>query len=243
VFRPIKTKRVYEQVAEQIQAHIRAGNLRPGDRLVSERELADLLQVSRAAVREALSALEFVGVVESRQGEGTFVAEVSEHAFAEHLALLLAFERRTSLDMLEMRKILEVAAVELAAQRADRHDLEKIEYALLQMQRDLARDVLGEENDGLFHRAIVEAARNTMLSKTMSLIYDLVVHNMRTSRQHLFHNPHNRQLLYEQHQNVFNAVRRSDSAGARLAMIAHLEFVEAELLRDEISRSDADSTA
>jgi GntR family transcriptional repressor for pyruvate dehydrogenase complex len=80
-----------------------------------------------------------------------------------------------------------------------------------------------------------------MLSKTMSLIYDLVVHNMRTSRQHLFHNPHNRQLLYEQHLNVFNAVRRSDSAGARLAMIAHLEFVEAELLRDETSRSDTDS--
>jgi len=233
VFRPIKSKRVYEQVAEQIQARIRAGELKPGDRLVSERELADMLQISRTAVREALSALEFVGVVESRQGEGTFVATVSEHAFTEHLALMLAFERRTSLDMLEMRKILEAAAADLAAQRANPADLEKMSHALHLMQCDLERDVLGEDNDGLFHRYIVEAAGNAMLSKTMSLMYDLVVHNMRTSRQLLLLHPINRQLLYAQHLEVFTAIERADSTAARLAMIAHLEFVEAELLKDE----------
>ena len=73
MFKPIKTKRVCEQVVEQIQDLMQKGELRPGDKLLSERELSDRLGVSRAAVREALSALDFLGVLESRQGEGTFI--------------------------------------------------------------------------------------------------------------------------------------------------------------------------
>ncbi|MBT9177209.1 MAG: HTH-type transcriptional regulator LutR [Firmicutes bacterium] len=230
MFKPVKTRRVYEQVVEQIQGHLAAGDLKPGDKLMPERALADLLSVSRASVREALSVLEFVGILESRQGEGTFITSGHKKEFTEQLAFLVAAERRANLDILEMRKILEVAAADLAAQRANPEDLDNIHRALQLMRRDLDSDILGEDNDAAFHRSIVEATRNTMLSKTMNLTYDLVVQNMRTSRQHLFRQPGNRERLYAQHSKVFDAIQSKSGALARQAMIEHLEFVEGELL-------------
>lgn len=234
MFKPIRTKRVYEQVVDQIQDLIQKGDLRPGDKLLSERELSELLGVSRSSIREALSALDFLGILDSRQGEGTFIAAASEQQLTEHLAVLLTMERDANLEMLEMRKILEAAAASLAAQRARADDVLQIGEALQCMKADLDSGVLGEENDARFHRCVVDATGNKTLARTMSLFSDLIVQNMRASRLHLFRKSGNRERLYEQHRQVFAAIEARNTDLARRAMLDHLEFVEGELLRGSL---------
>lgn len=229
MFKPIKTKRVYEQIVEQIKELIRQGDLKPGDKLMSERELSDKLGVSRTSVREALSALSFLGVLESRHGEGTFISEVSEQLLIEPLALFMAMDREASLELLEVRKMMESFAAELAAIRADNEEIDKMRQALELMEQDFKQGILGEENDAAFHYNIAEATGNKMLVKVMNLISDLLVQNMRTSRQYLFNKKGNAEKLYLQHLNIYNAIREKDPEKAKQAMYNHLSFVEEEL--------------
>ena len=229
LFKPIKTKRVYEQIVEQIKELMRQGDLKPGDKLMSERELSDKLGVSRTSVREALSALDFLGILESRQGEGTFISNVSEQVLIEPLALFMMMDREASLELLEVRKMMESDAAELAAFRAEDEDIEKMSKALALMEQDLKQKVLGEENDAIFHYSIAEATRNTMLMKMMSLISDLLVQNMRTSRQYLYNKKGNAEKLYQQHCNIYRAIKEGNPKQAKQEMFDHLDFVEKEL--------------
>ncbi|MDF2840109.1 MAG: GntR domain protein [Clostridia bacterium] len=231
VFKPIKTKRVYEQIVEQIKELMNQGDLKPGDKLMSERELSDKLGVSRTSVREALSALDFLGILESKQGEGTFISEVSEHLLIEPLALFMAMDREASLELLEVRKMMESYAAELAAIRANEEDIEKMTKVIGLMEQDFKQKVLGEENDAVFHYNIAEATGNRMLVKMMNLISDLLVQNMRSSRQYMFNKKENAEKLYLQHLNIFNAIKDRKQDLAKQAMFDHLDFVEKELTR------------
>lgn len=229
MFKPIKTKRVYEQIVDQINNLMRQGDLKPGDKLMSEKELADKLKVSRTSVREALSALDFLGVLESRQGEGTFISDVSQQSLIEPLALFMMLDREASIELLEVRKIMEAQAAELAATRSDGDDIIKIEKAIRLMETDLEEKILGEENDALFHYSIAEATKNKTLVKLMNMISDLVVQNMRTSRQYLYSKEGNAEKLYQQHYNIYLAIRKGNPSLAKEAMFNHLDFVEKEL--------------
>ncbi|MDF2530746.1 MAG: GntR domain protein [Clostridia bacterium] len=231
MFKPIKTKRVYEQIVEQIKELMRQGDLKPGDKLMCERDLSDKLGVSRTSVREALSALAFLGILESRHGEGTFIAEVSEQLLIEPLALFMAMDREASLELLEVRKMMESYAAELAAVRADAEDIKKIKEALELMEQDFKQNILGEENDAAFHYSIAEATGNRMLVKMMNLISDLLVQNMRSSRQYMFYKNGNAEKLYLQHLNIFNAIKEGNHELAKKEMFDHLDFVEKELTR------------
>ncbi len=231
MFRPIKTKRVYEQIVDQIRQLIQRGDLKPGDRLMSERELSELLGVSRTSVREALSALDFLGILESRQGEGTFIANVSEQSLIEPLALIMAMDREASLELLEVRKMLEVEAAELAAIRSTDENLLQMKDALELMERDLEQHSLGEEGDAKFHYHIAEATNNKVLVKLMNTISDLLVQNMRTSRKYLYTSEGNAEKLYLQHLNIFNAIRQRDPVLAKEEMYNHLDFVQTEMTK------------
>ena len=235
MFRPIKTKRVYEQIVDQIRQLIRRGDLKPGDKLMSERELSELLGVSRTSVREALSALDFLGILESRQGEGTFIANVSEQSLIEPLALIMAMDREAGLELLEVRKMLEGEAAELAALRASEEDLHQMKDALKTMTLDLKHDNLGEAGDAKFHYAIAEATGNKVLVKLMNTISDLLVQNMRSSRMYMYTQQGNAEKLYQQHIEIFEAIQSGDPQDARGAMICHLEFVQEEMTKNYLS--------
>ncbi|KAB3526349.1 FadR/GntR family transcriptional regulator [Alkaliphilus serpentinus] len=229
MFKPIKTKRVYQQIVDQINQLMRQGELKPGDKLMSEKELADKLKVSRTSVREALSALDFLGVLESKQGDGTFISEVSQQSLIEPLALFMMLDREASIELLEVRKIMEAQAAELAAMRSDDDDLSKISKAIELMEVDLEKKILGEENDAMFHYAIAEATKNKTLVKLMNMISDLVVQNMRTSRQYLYSKKGNPEKLFQQHYDIYVAIKDGNPSLAKKAMFNHLDFVEREL--------------
>ncbi|MHB1394006.1 MAG: FadR/GntR family transcriptional regulator [Clostridia bacterium] len=229
MFKPIKTKRVYEQIVEQIKELMKQGDLKPGDKLMSERELSEKLGVSRTSVREALSALAFLGILESRHGEGTFISAVSGQRLIEPLALFMTMDREASLELLEVRKMMESNTAELAAVRADEGDIKKMSQVVESMEQDFKQNILGEENDARFHYTIAEVTGNKMLVKMMNLISDLLVQNMRTSRQYLFNKKGNAEKLYLQHLNIFNAIKEGNHELAKKEMLNHLDFVEEEL--------------
>ena len=232
-FKPIQPRKIYEQIVGQIKSMISEGDLSPGDKLPSERTMAERLQVSRASVREALSALHMMGLVEIKSGEGTYINQNEVNAIIEPLALILLMERDTIFEILEVRKSLEVEAAGLAAMRHTEDELNAMEEALREMERDIKADKLGEEADWKFHFSIARGSHNTLLIRLMNTISDTMQQTMKKSRQKLYMKENNASRLFEQHMEIFNSIRDRDDEKARNEMYQHLKFVEIEMSGEE----------
>lgn len=225
-FEQIRPQKIYEKIAEQIKNMIENGDIKPGDKLLSVRELAEQFQVGRSAVREALSALQAMGLIEMKQGEGTYVRQLSPSEILKdkYSAILMEDEHIESL--LEVRKIIESAAAELAAQRRDLDDLARLKEALQLMEKDLNSGTHGEKADWLFHYNIAKAAKNEMLVYIIETISDSMKQNLRSNREILFSKEGMPQKLLEDHQNIYNAIERKDSEEAKNYLYNHLQQVE-----------------
>jgi GntR family transcriptional repressor for pyruvate dehydrogenase complex len=231
-FSPIKTKRLYEEIVEQIKQLITDGKLKPGDRLLAERELAEQFQVSRASVREAIRTLEMLGVIDIRPGEGTFVRDSETDDIIRPLAMFLAVERSSLLDMFEMRRIFETATASLAAERATEEELDHIEAMLEKMRERL--NVLdpekGEEFDAAFHYAVAEATHNSLLTKLFKTVSEEFAKANSVARRQLYHDSvQNAQKIIDQHSEILGAIRSRSPKEASAAMLNHLNFAEGEL--------------
>lgn len=229
--KPIKTKRIYEEIIEQIRVLVTEGHLQPGDRLPSERDLAGQLNVSRASVREALSALEMMGLLEIRSGEGTFIKKINIDSVVTPLTWVLSMEKDTVLELLEVRKMIEGQAVALATRRAKPEDLRELEDALHLMYVDLQTGQLGEDADHRFHYAIAKASQNKILLRLMNAISDTMHQTLKTSRIRLYEGKDAPERLYQEHSLVFDAILKQDSEQARRIMLEHLDGVEDKLLK------------
>lgn len=231
-FKPIKTKKIYEEVIEQIKELISEGTLSPGDRLISERELAVKLGVGRSAVREAFRSLETMGLIEIRPGEGTFIREASPHKLIEPLAMAILMDKRNNYDILEVRKILEVGTAGLAAERRTDEELSKIEAALRQMTVNVKEGLFGDEADLAFHQAIAEAAHNPILIKLWYTIGDSMHQAMKVARQKFFLTIGTPERLIDEHQKIYQAIKAKDSSKASEYMFDHLVKVEKQMAHD-----------
>lgn len=223
--KPVKNRKIYEEIIEQVKNLIAEGELVPGDKLISERVMAEKLKVGRSVVREAFRALEAMGIVEIRQGEGTFIKKTSNQALAEMLALILMTERNTARELLELRKILEVGAAGLAALRHTDEELKKMIAALTQMEDDLESGDLGQQADWDFHYAVAEATHNSLLVLLMDSIADTMRRVLRTARLELYRTTGTPERLLREHRTIFNAIRQGWEQEARQAMYDHLNRV------------------
>jgi GntR family transcriptional repressor for pyruvate dehydrogenase complex len=231
-FTPVKTRRLYEDIVEQIKQFITGGELKPGDKLLAEREMAERLQVSRVSVREAIKALEMLGFVDIRPGDGTFVRDTNTDDIIRPLAMFLAVERNSLLDMFEVRRIFETATAGLAADRAEAHEVEHIRTLLEKMKDgiNLQDSEKGEEFDTAFHYAVAEATHNSLLTKLFRTVSEEFAKAISTARRQLFlDSSDNPQKIIDQHTRVFEAIQRGDAKGASEAMLEHLTFAELEL--------------
>lgn len=233
IFKPIKTRKIYEEIVEQIKELITEGTLNPGDKILSERELSEKLKVSRASLREALSAMEIMGLVEVKPGEGTYIRQTNLDSFIHPLALVLMMKRDTVYDLLEVRKILEVGIAGLAAQRATEDELKAMEEALEQMEQDLGKNDLGEGADVKFHYALAEAAHNSLLMRLMNTISDSVRKSIHLNRLTLYDTPGTSQKLLEEHRQVYAAIKAGKPDEASQLMYNHLAGVEEKLAASE----------
>jgi GntR family transcriptional repressor for pyruvate dehydrogenase complex len=224
-FQPIKTKKIYEEIVEQLKGMISRGDLQPGNKLPAERDMAESLGVSRASVREALTALETMGILDIRPGEGTFVKRTSDSKTFEPLTLLLGFERNPEAQMMEVRRILETESAALAAVRSTTEDLQKIEASLLVMKT--AKSVQeAVEADLRFHYSIAEATKNTVLLRIMNTVSDLMHHTFRQAREDLYANPNLGPRIISEHDAINKAIqeRKPDEAWAK--MLEHINNIE-----------------
>lgn len=230
----VPRQRLYEQIAQQLHDHIVVAGLRPGDRLPPERELAARLRVSRASLAQALVALEVLGIIDVRHGEGAIVLE---HSSDRQVVTALRAHRDRLPEVLEARAALEVKLASLAALRRTAEDLGVIDSTLQQMADDVAGGGRGVEGDERFHSAVTRAAHSGLLARLMHEISDLI----RESRLESLAQPGRPTESLVGHRRIAEAIRRQDAAGAAAAMAAHIDLVsDVALLRDTTDENGHD---
>lgn len=228
----IASRKIYEQIAEQIKEQIVGGKLPPGHKLPSTRELTERYQVGRSTMREALSMLKAMGLIEIRQGEGCFVrgmdeAEVEMPRF-EHLF--------TSLDavveLLEARISLEVANAGLAAAKRTDDDLAALETVLADMDNEPGTETVGEKQDMRFHMTLAHATHNSIMVKLLETISAQVELTIRETRRiRLYGNKEIAGQLWREHKAIADAIADRDPERAQTAMRRHLIHVEEEIMK------------
>ena len=211
---------IKERVAGQLRSLIEAGSLHAGERLPSERELAEQLGVSRSTVREAVQFLGALGLVEIRHGSGTFV-----RADGDLPSEWLQWTKRHQVEvheLLEVRRGLEAVAAELAAER--KHELEAMQEALADMEAALdGPDVPGlVEADLSFHTALAAASGNTALHH----LAESLGRELLRERGAIWNEPGRPERSLREHRRIYDAVRAGDTLGARTALVDHLHSVE-----------------
>jgi GntR family transcriptional repressor for pyruvate dehydrogenase complex len=215
---PLARVRLYEQVAQQISSWIAEHDLQPGDKLPAERELAARLGVSRATLSQALVALEVIGAVAVRHGDGTVVA--SSPGPSRIVEAVRAHAHRLP-EIIDTRDALETKIASLAAERRTEADLERIEDALAAMEADIEAGGRGVQGDEDFHSAVTAAAHSMLLSRLMGEIADLI----RETRIESLSQPDRPRNSLAGHRAIADAIRAGDPEAAYRAMHAHVEMV------------------
>jgi GntR family transcriptional repressor for pyruvate dehydrogenase complex len=220
-FQAVRKTRVSEGIIAQIRDLITSGRLRPGDRLPAERDLAKILAVGRSTVREAIRALESLGVLESRAGEGTFLAAVpsiGRDRLSAHL--LEAWENQRKL--FEVREVIEPDLAALAARRATEDQIQKMREALDEQERIIRSGDIGIKADNTFHYLLAEAAGNDVLFNIMESLMDL----LRETREASLQQGDRPLQSLKQHRAILKAIQVRDATQAQRRMTEHIRGME-----------------
>src|ERR1700691_2147204 len=224
-YRTVKTSRLYEQIVQQVEDSILKGQLKPGDQLPAERDLAQRFGVSRTAVREAVKTLREKGLGDTYSGRRTFVTNGTSQATRQSLDLMIRINQQEgSSNLAELRLVLEPEIAGLAALRIEEQLLSTMREAVAVMDRNL-RDPEGYvEADLDFHLALAEAAGNPLI---LSLL-DSIVGLLRERRSRIFDVKGGTERGQYHHKRILAAIEQRDPEAAREAMRAHLKQVLAD---------------
>jgi len=230
VFKPIRPKKLSEEIIDQIKELISRGELQPGQRIPSERELATLLGVSRPSVREAIMVLEAMGFLDSRQGGGTYVRSLAEVTMADPLASMVERKDPKMLHALtEVRMGLETWSAYLAAKRAEDSEIERLRELFAIMEEQAETGGWDAEIDAQFHLTITEASHNTMQIHVLNTIQTLFKANIMVALSEFYSKEGYVELLISHHRDIMEAIAARDPERARDKMMEHLNLVEEKL--------------
>jgi len=234
-FEPVQPEKLSTGVVRQIELLILRGVLRPGERLPSERELAERMAVSRPSLREAVAELQERGLLTSKAGAGIFVTDVLAQAFSDTLTGLFARHEEAVFDYLSFRRDMEGLAAERAATHGTDSDLAVIAGLFHKMEAAHAKRNPDDEArlDADFHLAIIEASHNVIMLHMMRALYHLLREGVFYNRNAMFRQRTTRDSLLDQHRAINIALQARDPAAARAAVEAHLSFVETALNADQ----------
>ena len=213
----VKVRRLYLEVATQIEQQIQNGLIRPGERLPSERELASRFEVSRPTIREAMIALEIAGLVEIKTGSGIYVLTKTEIQ-----APSLLDDVPGPFEVLEARLLIEPQAASLAAARISKAQLTSIDQAVQIMNNVNSSDHQKEQADELFHVTIAQATDNSALASTIKWLWELRNQSALSFRFHQRVRELGVQPYVEEHRKILNALKLRDPERARNAMHYHI---------------------
>lgn len=221
VFEAVEVRGIHHEIIAQIRRLFLQNKLKPGDRLPTEQEMARQFGVSRGPIREALSALETVGLIERRKGSGSFLRKLKP---GEVLAGLLPTktDKELFVDLIEVRKVLESKAVELMIEKGTQEDLNNIKRAIFMLENGLNTNGSAVEADVLFHLYIAMASHNRILFEITKNIGEM----LRDVREKTLKKPGRLEKCLEEHRDIFLALQERDIERAREAIVSHLDEVE-----------------
>lgn len=217
----IKKFTVSDSIITQMQEMILNGSYKPGQRLPSERELAELLSVSRPSVREAMRSLQTLGIIEIRSGEGTFLND-NVSILADHFKMNYLLKKYSILELIEARKILEVEIAAIAAKKAtpeNKEMLEDIHSEIFKTQGDLEAFL---KCDFSFHLAVAETSQNSVLREMLNTTRDLLLE----ANVDVIKKPGQIETAIRSHGNILKAILDGDVDRAKKEMLYHLETIE-----------------
>lgn len=234
MYTPLRTSKIYQQIADQLEKQILSGELRTGDRLPTERELANQFNVSRTAVREAMKSLTQKGLVDMRPGRGTVVIDATSQAVRHSLDLMMRLGQvgkpESLANLVEVREILEPAIAAMAAERITETELQAMRAAVETMDANLddAEAYIKADND--FHRALAISTRNEIIVA----FSDSIVELLNELRKQIFRTAGGPGRGQQHHKLILEAVARGDVEAARKQMGEHLSQVRHDSSSDSI---------
>lgn len=223
----IQTKKIYKNIVEQIITLISEGSLKCGDKLPPERTLAEMLHVSRASLREALSVMEIMGIVDIRAGEGSFVSDLDVQPFISLMLPLLLKANGIESDLLQIRMLLEVSGVKIVIDNLKEEEpvLEELRNIINKMETEIDNAEEGIRLDMQFHKVIYSRSNNSILMKVLQYVDFILMRTIKFSRNRLMLNKENANLLLEQHRRIFRAIEERNAEMASKEMEQHLKFI------------------
>lgn len=235
MFDSIKSRRLSDEIVRQIKEALFAGKLQAGDKLPTERELAERFATSRASVREALRTLEPEGLIRVKKGAegGIFIADIDHRPAAKSFQTLLQLRKVSISEIAEARLIFEPQAARLAAERAKPGDLRELEEEIRKMEAAVESKALPRFYDLKFHLLIARAARNPileLLAESMLGVAARTITEIHPSRDTLRH-------VLKRHRGILEAVRRRDPEAAGKAMLEHIVDVQTRLSKQAAERT------
>ncbi len=232
-FRPIEQQSLVTELTRQLMDYLLSGALKPGDRLPSERQLSGALGMGRSTLREALKALTVLGLLDVRQGDGTYLKKADSALLPRVIEWGLLLGEQRTLDLVEARQKIEVAIAELAAERRTPDDIEELRGLLSRMERAQADPQEFADADVAFHLKLAAIAHNSVLRDILSSIQAL----LRAWIIRVIEAAGPDDTSYQEHVPIFQAIESGDTRAAGDAMHAHMDAAGARLMRT-LSRTD-----
>ncbi|EST55052.1 hypothetical protein T458_08985 [Brevibacillus panacihumi W25] len=223
--KPIKKKRLFEEIIFAIEQYIQEEKIQPGERLPSENELSSIFNVSKTAVREAMSVLSANGIIETRPGSGIFLKDIHGDSIILRVTSNL-MEKRELNEVLEFRRGFEVEAAGLAAEKGMKKDLLKIKDCNEELLKAVQNGSTGLEEDYLFHYSIILASQNSIYIDFFKAVSTKIKEVIRISKMHSMKEPNRFMQAYDEHQSIVDAILQGDSEAASRSMREHLLWNE-----------------
>jgi DNA-binding FadR family transcriptional regulator len=223
--RPIATRPIQEEIQERIKEYIIGNKLQPGDPLPTETQIVEQLRVSRNVVREGLRALESLGVIYSRRGEGRYVSSFNFGPILQNLSYSMLFEIRDVREILDVRQKLEEGFIAEAIAAMTEKQMAELHLLVATMRERTQKGEPFLEQDLAFHRVISLAAGNSLLVRLLEVFWD-VYRNLRD--QHLYM-PQNLEAEYHNHAAILQAIQAGQAGEARRLMSDHFAGIKERL--------------
>ncbi|MBT3254870.1 MAG: FadR family transcriptional regulator [Deltaproteobacteria bacterium] len=221
----LKQMSLIDQIVAEIEEKISTGQFKSGDMLASQDELAKTMGVSRASLREAFNRLQLMGLIEIKQGRGTFVRKLTPGDFMSSLDSFLTIKKESAIELLEARLEIESSVAKMAAEKGDKEKILKIEESLIGMGKAIESNDLDKfiAKDVSFHVAIAESCDNQIMMKIVAILRRLmkqlierIFYDVAVDKRELMH------VTYNFHESVYNAILNRDPETAKSSMQDHL---------------------
>jgi GntR family transcriptional repressor for pyruvate dehydrogenase complex len=235
---PIDRAGITELVVQRIKELLARGELKAGSRLPPERELADMLHISRPSLRTALKALSVMGIIRAKPGAGTYIAESLPEIFTEPMHFMTLINNTSVEELFEARRIIEAGLAELAAERASEEDIAALAREVEGMKRTVGDPENFLKHDVRFHQAMARAANNKLMSGVMDTIAHLLFH---IRRQTIAHAKDFAEAI-EWHQKITSAIQKHDAKRAKEMLSGHLRAAQAAWARENGIGEKAEET-